>query len=918
MRKLLSWSLLALLAACASPAQGGNSSANDSEQGVDAEGDDATGTDILSVPDSHADTSAADGAKADAPETADTAATDATPAADATGSSVVLTFAIDDSANKTFADGDMRWTGSFSWDSASNSIAYASSWLPTDGPYPPLYDDGPLAKGGHEQEGAKAGDHIFSTAVKFHTDADTTFEYGALNELDHWMWLGPNGKVTVPKGANGAITVPGMTLKKFGTVDVKLQLDTKALAPTFSKWSIANNKFFAKGSMNQWTPVQLLDDGKKGDEAAGDGKLTFVLKQNLGKHDGGVSLGDEVQFIFVATTGDVLPEEGQEYKGATQALTEGVAAWADTGKGWVSAPVELKKDSKGKFLNTAITVTAPASGCSPACKVTETCIDSQCVPNATPLSLDSVQPAGGPASGGTTITIKGAGIALGAKTTLDSVECTPVSILTDGTTLTCKTPNHAPGKVDVTVTNPDSKAKTLVGAFTYDKLPDATILLTSNLVGTATDAASFKDLTAIAKVPTVSQAAGQTDGLKVEFGWGPEGSSPLVDKTWQWVIGSYVADDTLGKGEETFSGVFPVLSAGKYTFTARVVWQGVMNYGDADGSENGVNIAKLGTLTVVPKPAGQPTLTGIAPTWAAAKGGSVIVLQGENLQPAFPISFVSTMPQKTTVVGTSAAAVAGGVSVVVPSLLPMPADVVVAPPNFAALKLPAALEMVPFDTPVMDGSPADDWHPYSMAAMNVVGTNWGDGLNMVNNVYAAFDSNNVYFGVQGACEGANAIVVYIDIDYGAGTGVTNPANLNDNVGAVDDAISSIVVSTDTKFGAEFAWASVGMQSFPGGEASLSTGAGWRNLADVSNLAWLTGPVIANAEAPGIEASLPLSVLFQSGVPSGGATVAFAVVLLNKAGDAVSNQAVPFQAGAPDAKTLTTFTKLRVFAPAATP
>ena len=277
------------------------------------------------------------------------------------GSFVWLTFDVDDSANQTFGDGDIRWTGSFTWDSTTNAVTYATSWLPTDGPFPPLYDDGPLSKGGHEREGATAGDHIFSTAVKFATDADTTFEYGALNELDHWMWVGPNGKLTVQKGATGTIAVPGMALKKFGPVDLKLVLDTKALAAAFSKWSIANNKFFVKGSMNQWTPVQLLDDGKKGDDAAGDGKLTFVLKQNLGKHDGGVSVGDEVQFIFVATTGDALPEDGQEYKGATQAQTEGVAAWDDTGTGWTSAPVELKKDSKGKFLNTAITIVAPAS-----------------------------------------------------------------------------------------------------------------------------------------------------------------------------------------------------------------------------------------------------------------------------------------------------------------------------------------------------------------------------------------------------------------------------------------------------------------------------------------------------------------------------------------------------------------------------
>ena len=912
MRKLLGWSLLALLAACASPAQGGSTAPDTVEQVDDATGDGASGIDFISVSDSKADTLAADGAKSDGTPG------DGAPVDVAGGSFVWLTFDVDDSANQTFGDGDIRWTGSFTWDSTTNAVTYATSWLPTDGPFPPLYDDGPLSKGGHEREGATAGDHIFSTAVKFSTDADTTFEYGALNELDHWMWVGPNGKFTVQKGAAGTIAVPGMALKKFGPVDLKLVLDTKALAAAFSKWSIVNNKFFVKGSMNQWTPVQLLDDGKKGDDAAGDGKLTFVLKQNLGKHDGGVSVGDEVQFIFVATTGDALPEDGQEYKGATQAQTEGVAAWDDTGTGWTSAAVELKKDSKGKFLNTAITIAAPASGCAPACKATETCVNSQCVANPVSLSLASVAPANGPSSGGTKLPITGAGSALGAKTTLDGTECTPVSILPDGTTLTCKTPAHVPGKVDVTVTNPDTKAKTLVGAFTYDELPPATILLTSNLVGTATDAASFTALTAIAKVPTISQAPGQTPGLGVEFGWGPAGSNPITDKTWQWVAGTYVSDDTLGKGEETYSGAFPVLPVGKYGFTARVIWQGLTTYGDADGSENGVDVAKLGTLTVVPKPAGVPTLTGITPTWAAAKGGSVITLLGENLQPAFPIAFVSTMPQKTAVVGINAFAVTGGVSVTVPALPPMPADVSIAPPNVAALKLPAALEMVPFDTPTVDGTVGSDWNPFSMAAMNVVGTSWGAGLNEINNVYASFDSQNVYFGIQGTCEAANAIVVYIDPNYGSAADTAPLSILTDNTGAVDDAISSVLTKTDAAFGAHFAFASIGMQSYPGGDLSLSTGAGWRNLDTPTNFSWLDGPVIASTDAPGIEASLPLSVLYPGGVPSKGATLAFVVVLMSKDGSVISNQAVPFQAGAADEKTLTSFSKLRVFGPAAAP
>ena len=40
--------------------------------------------------------------------------------------------------------------------------------------------------------------------------------------------------------------------------------------------------------------------------------------------------------------------------------------------------------------------------------------------------------------------------------------------------------------------------------------------------------------------------------------------------------------------------------------------------------------------------------------------------------------------------------------------------------------------------------------------------------------------------------------------------------------------------------------------------------------------------------------------------------------MSKDGSVISNQAVPFQAGAADEKTITTFSKLRVFGPTAAP
>src|SRR5205807_1305280 len=73
---------------------------------------------------------------------------------------IVLGFSVDDSNNKVFADKDMEWKGSMIYDATTNKATFAGDWNGGNGPYAPLYDDGPLSQGGHEPEGSKAGDHI--------------------------------------------------------------------------------------------------------------------------------------------------------------------------------------------------------------------------------------------------------------------------------------------------------------------------------------------------------------------------------------------------------------------------------------------------------------------------------------------------------------------------------------------------------------------------------------------------------------------------------------------------------------------------------------------------------------------------------------------------------------------------------------
>jgi len=157
------------------------------------------------------------------------------------------------------------------------------------------------------------------------------------------------------------------------------------------------------------------------------------------------------------------------------------------------------------------------------------------------------------------------------------------------------------------------------------------------------------------------------------------------------------------------------------------------------------------------------------------------------------------------------------------------------------------------------------------------------------------------------------VVVYLDVDGSAATGVKSAADLTDNNGSVDDAIAG-VLGFGADFGADFAWASVGMGSFDGGNLGGSTAAGWRNLSNVGDFAWLPAVVVGDAAKTGWEAAIALDTLYPNGIPATGITLRWLAVVVNKDGTAVSNQLLPVQVGAPDAKTATTFGQLKIFGP----
>jgi hypothetical protein len=268
---------------------------------------------------------------------------------------VAVNFTVDDTANKVFAAGDLQWKGSMNWDSLTNKVIKDPAWA---GPFAKLYDDGPWTNGGHEPDGATAGDNKWGVAVFITPPASGTgdvYEYGLIDNVyetqfgNGWIWVGSNGTFTVAPNATADIKADGINLTKFGTTDIQFIVDKNALATSGGPWD--TSKVTIKGSGWAWSEVTLVDDGTKGDATAADGKFTYQLSQYVGAgkkfpHTGLANTGDKPEFIVVFN--------GKEYKDTSgNANTAGVTAGvkAATATAFTTVTVALAANK-----NTYITV----------------------------------------------------------------------------------------------------------------------------------------------------------------------------------------------------------------------------------------------------------------------------------------------------------------------------------------------------------------------------------------------------------------------------------------------------------------------------------------------------------------------------------------------------------------------------------
>jgi hypothetical protein len=85
-------------------------------------------------------------------------------------------------------------------------------------------------------------------------------------------------------------------------------------------------------------------------------------------------------------------------------------------------------------------------------------------------TVSAISPASGGTGGGTAVTVTGTNFQSGAKVSIGGTLCATTTFVSS-TQLTCTTPAHAAGSVDVQVTNPDQQSATLTLGFLYANAP---------------------------------------------------------------------------------------------------------------------------------------------------------------------------------------------------------------------------------------------------------------------------------------------------------------------------------------------------------------------------------------------------------------------------------------------------------------
>ena len=240
------------------------------------------------------------------------------------------------------------------------------------------------------------------------------------------------------------------------------------------------------------------------------------------------------------------------------------------------------------------------------------------------------------------------------------------------------------------------------------------------------------------------------------------------------------------------------------------------------------------------QPASTTRLTGLRPSEGDFDGGEEVTISGDGLAAATQVKF------------------GGGVAIILDRAAR--ALVVEAPPG-----QPGGVEVTVqvgervlragrrfhYRGPRVDGNvgewPGGAWDPTRQEARSLEGE---EGLVRM---AAVSDGRTLTVALIGLVDQHSAIVGYVDLDPGAGTGVTRMQDIDPSGDPLAQALSN-PLTAQGGFGAELAFGTVGMWS---SREEADPRAGWRDVSDPADVRWVGGALHALVAVSTVEASIPL-------------------------------------------------------------
>ncbi|MGA9752343.1 MAG: IPT/TIG domain-containing protein [Acidobacteriota bacterium] len=297
-----------------------------------------------------------------------------------------------------------------------------------------------------------------------------------------------------------------------------------------------------------------------------------------------------------------------------------------------------------------------------------------------PPSVSQVQPSSGSTAGGTPVTISGANFVSGATVTFGGSAATLVSLVS-ASSLTCLTPSHAAGAVDVVVTNPDSQSATLASGYSY---------------------------TASNPPPSIS-------GLTPSSG-STAGGTPVTISGANFVSGATV---TFGGSAAT---LVSLVSASSLTCLTPSHAAGVVDVVVTNPDSQSATLASGYSYTASNPP---PSISGLTPSSGSTAGGTPVMISGSNFVAGATVTFGGAAATQVSLVSASS------LTCLTPSHGTGAVDVMVQNPDSQSGTLPGGFTFVaPGNPPTVSGVSPSSGPAAGGTAVTISGSNFVAGASV--------------------------------------------------------------------------------------------------------------------------------------------------------------------------------------------